>query len=258
MGGGENECAVVKIVFDRDSHKYPLDFVPVYSNLPTVELFYQGTSHGKQSMAWSNWTQWNIPYGPGNVTAVGYDANGKAVASDTVITSKHIVSKAVLTLDVPSVATGTGTSLYADGHDAAMLRVTLTDEDGILVNNAKDTVTFKIVSGPGRIIGVGNGDPASHEPNKSNKKSAYHGLVRCFVQVTANVVDVHRVLQIDQQIPGQSTNHYNATLLDDIVVEATTSAGLVSNQVRIPVSTLVKDSVMRTAAAFAQADLVIS
>ena len=45
---------------------------------------------------------------------------------------------------------------------------------------------FSIVSGPGRIIGVGNGDPFCHEPNKASWRSAYHGLARVVVQVTEN------------------------------------------------------------------------
>jgi beta-galactosidase len=55
---------------------------------------------------------------------------------------------------------------------------------------AKNEVRFKI-SGPGKIIGVGNGDPSSHEPDKyvgtvsgKWKRSLFNGLAQVIVQST--------------------------------------------------------------------------
>ena len=42
-------------------------------------------------------------------------------------------------------------------------------------------VEFEI-SGPGAIIGVGNGDPTSHEPDKGSKRSLFNGLAQVIVQ----------------------------------------------------------------------------
>jgi beta-galactosidase len=39
------------------------------------------------------------------------------------------------------------------------------------------------VSG-GRIIGVGNGDPRSHEPDKAMQRAAFNGLCMSLVQAT--------------------------------------------------------------------------
>ncbi len=38
------------------------------------------------------------------------------------------------------------------------------------------------VEGPGEIIGVGNGNPSSHEPDKADKRSAFNGLAMVIIQ----------------------------------------------------------------------------
>ena len=58
-----------------------------------------------------------------------------------------------------------------------MVSAAILDTNGHVVPSASHNVTFNIVSGPGRIIGVGNGHPACHEPNQASWRSAYHGLV---------------------------------------------------------------------------------
>ena len=86
-----------------------------------VELFFDGVSvaPGAQSNGWANWTQWNAddianPFRPGNLTAVGYNAAGETVASDTYVTPGE-PAKLSLTVDVPSPTTGTGSALVLDG-----------------------------------------------------------------------------------------------------------------------------------------------
>jgi beta-galactosidase len=38
------------------------------------------------------------------------------------------------------------------------------------------------VEGPGKVIGVGNGDPSCHEPDKGTQRSAFMGLGAALVQ----------------------------------------------------------------------------
>ena len=47
--------------------------------------------------------------------------------------------------------------------------------------DAANNITFT-VSGPGRIYGVGNGDPTDHDPDKACFRRAYKGLARVIVQ----------------------------------------------------------------------------
>jgi beta-galactosidase len=56
-------------------------------------------------------------------------------------------------------------SIKADGEDVSVITVRINDAKGLNVPTANDEVTFSL-SGPGKIIGVGNGDPASHEPDQ--------------------------------------------------------------------------------------------
>jgi hypothetical protein len=61
------------------------------------------------------------------------------------------VANIVLTIDMPSVATGTGSMVVADGEDAAMIRATLVDDNGLMVPLADNNITFSVVSGPGSV-----------------------------------------------------------------------------------------------------------
>ena len=44
-------------------------------------------------------------------------------------------------------ATGTGTSLVADGHDAALLRASVLDGEGRVMHLASNNISFRVVSG---------------------------------------------------------------------------------------------------------------
>ena len=92
--GGET---VVKIVHGWHLPAPPI--VAVYSNLAKVELFLDGESLGAQPMGWANWTQWEVPFAPGNLTAVGYSAAGVAIDSDSSITP-GVAASLRLSLDV--------------------------------------------------------------------------------------------------------------------------------------------------------------
>jgi hypothetical protein len=56
-------------------------------------------------------------------------------------------------------------SIRADGEDVSVVNVTALDAQDREVPIADDLIRFG-VSGPARIIGVGNGDPSSHELDK--------------------------------------------------------------------------------------------
>lgn len=56
-------------------------------------------------------------------------------------------------------------SLKANREDIAMITVDLKDKNGLHIPTSTNEIKFTI-NGPGKIIGVGNGDPTSHEPDK--------------------------------------------------------------------------------------------
>ena len=52
---------------------------------------------------------------------------------------------------------------------------------GCTVPIATNAVTFNL-TGPGRLLGVGNGNPTSHEPDKAKQRSAFNGLCLAIIQ----------------------------------------------------------------------------
>jgi beta-galactosidase len=76
-------------------------------------------------------------------------------------------------------------SLAGDGADAQPVTVCAVDAEGRQVPTANLPVTFQI-SGPGTIIGQGNGDNCSHEPEKGNHRSLFHGLAQVILQSQPN------------------------------------------------------------------------
>jgi beta-galactosidase len=129
--------------------------VRALSNCEEVELFLDGKSLGKQTMQRASELQWKVAYRAGSLSAKGY-RKGQVVVETKVETSGKPVAV--------SLAADRST-IDADNEDLAVVAVSVVDDRGRIVPVAQNPVSFKI-EGPGRIIGVGNGDPSSHEPDK--------------------------------------------------------------------------------------------
>jgi beta-galactosidase len=71
-------------------------------------------------------------------------------------------------------------TLAGDGRDATPIRVEAVDAKGRPVPTAQTPIQFAIEGG--RIIGLGNGDANSHEPEKGDRRSLYNGLAQVIVQ----------------------------------------------------------------------------
>ncbi|MEI9863762.1 MAG: sugar-binding domain-containing protein [Limisphaerales bacterium] len=54
--------------------------------------------------------------------------------------------------------------INADGEDVSVITVSVTDAQGRVVPVASNKIGFAL-EGAGKILGVGNGDPSSHEPD---------------------------------------------------------------------------------------------
>ncbi len=147
-----------------------------YTNLDSVELFLNGKSLGSQRVEKYSHVQWNVPYAPG-VLAARASKNGRVIATARRETtgSPHGI---VLRPDRSSIS--------ADGEDVSVVAGEIVDRQGRVVPIAMNEISFQL-HGPGRIIGVGNGDPSCHEPDKpasiaQAKRSAFNGLCMVFVQ----------------------------------------------------------------------------
>jgi beta-galactosidase len=128
--------------------------VRCYSNCEEVELFLNGQSLGRKPMPKNAHLQWMVQYAPGALVARGYKG-GRQIAEDKVETTG---APAAVKLS-PDRAL-----IHADGEDLSIITVAAQDAQGRTVPVADNLVHFEI-SGPGKIIGVGNGDPSSHEPD---------------------------------------------------------------------------------------------
>jgi len=126
----------------------------VNSNAETVELFLNGRSLGSKPMQRNSHLKWEVPYQPGTLEAVGI-RNGKKITTTIETTGKPV--KIRIETDK--------TTLLADGADATVINISVTDSKGREVPDAGNLIRFS-VEGDARIIGVGNGDPSSHEPDK--------------------------------------------------------------------------------------------
>jgi beta-galactosidase len=142
----------------------PID-VRVYANTEEVELLLNGRSLGRQALARYGHLQWSVPYAPGSLTARGYKG-GHLVASETVAT----------TGDGASVRLRADRArIRADGTDVAVVTVNVVDREGRVVPTAGQGIAFE-VEGPARLIGMGNGDPGSHEADKPMLRHRYAAL----------------------------------------------------------------------------------
>jgi beta-galactosidase len=64
-----------------------------------------------------------------------------------------------------------------------MFAVAVHDAQGCVVPVADNEVTLR-VSGRGKLTGVGNGDPSSHESDKGTSPKAFSGYCMALVQST--------------------------------------------------------------------------
>lgn len=142
----------------------PID-VRVYSNGDAVELFLNGKSLGRQAMPRYSHLRWRVPYAPGTLTARAYQ-KGRQVAVQSVSTTAAPAAV---------VARPDKTALKADGSDISVVWVQVTDKKGRPVPTADNRIDFE-VSGPIRLIGMGNGDPGSHEVDRPAERHRYVSL----------------------------------------------------------------------------------
>lgn len=145
----------------------------VHTNCEEVELFLNDQSLGTKRTTPGKHLEWTVKYTPGKLVAKGLRrGQWKEVSQET--TTEAVALRLIADRN----------ALTADAADVAIVKVEALDAKGRTVPGANNKVTFTL-TGPARLIGVGNGDPSSHEPDKSNTRSLFHGLAQALVQVTA-------------------------------------------------------------------------
>jgi beta-galactosidase len=170
--------------------------VTCYTNCDTVELFLNGKSLGMKGYAfprpgmvgtYGNYPprakalqttadlhlSWDVPFTPGTLTATGVK-DGKVVRTVEIKTA-GAPAKLALTADRPRISSGPS--------DVAHVTVQVMDAEGRVVPTANNEIAFA-VEGAGRILGVDNGQPDSHESYQGPSRRAFNGLALVVLQST--------------------------------------------------------------------------
>ena len=159
--------------------------VSVYTNGDAVELLLNGAAVGApQAVAPFDKAGWFMPFTPGNLTAVA-TKGGKPWGSDTRLTG--IPGAASIVLSVVAPVVNVSAPLVADGQDVAILTATVLDRAGRVLHTAGQPEVTVTVSGPGTLLGIGNGDPRDHTPEGrtgSSVRRTFNGLLRILVETT--------------------------------------------------------------------------
>jgi len=161
---------------DRQSWTWPgtegkTRTVRVYANTPRVRLLLNGRDLGEKetTRATQDTAAYAVPYAPGTLVAVGLNAGGTEAARWTLETTGPA---AALRLRPER------TAIAADGQDLVYVQVEALDAEGRLDPNAAALVHFSL-TGPGRIVAVGSGDPCSLESFQRPLRRTFRG--RCLV-----------------------------------------------------------------------------
>ena len=174
----------------KDGQEIP---VWVHSNCDEVELFLDGVSLGKQTVTPLRHLEWKVKYTPGRLVAKG-TRKGTPIEATRETTGEPVTIR--LTAD--------RSQLQADNADLAVVTVEALDAKGRPVPTAANQIRFKL-AGPAKLIGVGNGDPSSHEPDKSNERSLFNGLAQALVQVTHDAGEITITAESDGLTPCSLT-----------------------------------------------------
>ncbi|MEK3837118.1 MULTISPECIES: sugar-binding domain-containing protein [unclassified Paenibacillus] len=152
--------------------------VRVCSNAPRIELFMneipQGIVeidhvHGHKLLG-----EWQLPYAEGVLRAVAYDEQGEVIATDQ-ISSFGDAASIVLTPDKQIIT--------ADGTDLIFVTISTLDQEGRPVANANNRVRLRI-EGPGRLIGLDNGDSTDYDSYKGVSRRLFSGKLLAVIAGT--------------------------------------------------------------------------
>lgn len=181
--------------------------VRIASNQSRVELFVDGISHGCCEMNHRAGSgidlvgHWTLSYKPGTICAVAYDQEGRETARDSrstsgdsaalVLKAEKMQGRRMLTWQgslAGDKALPAGDkafpadetipkdcmTLTADGEDLLFVEISAVDENGCPVENACDYVEVE-VAGPGRLVGLDNGDSTDYDPYKGTIRKLFSG-----------------------------------------------------------------------------------
>ena len=153
-----------------ESEGKPID-VWCFTNLERVELFLNGKSLGSHTVQKNSHAAWTVNYSPGVLEVRGYKDGRQVMTTKRETTGKP--ARIALEPDRQKI--------NADGEDVSVVVVRVVDAQDRVVPVADNLIAFEI-TGSGKLIGVGNGDPSSHEPDVAHQRCTFNGLCVAIIQ----------------------------------------------------------------------------
>lgn len=147
--------------------------VMALTNVERVRLLLNGRMISEQAVNRFEMPSWEVAYAPGRIEAIGLRGGREVIRTAVETTGAPVALR--LTPDRAAMA--------GNGEDAQPFTVSAVDARGRHVPTANLPVEFAIAGGS--IVGLGNGDPNSHEPEKGNRRSLFNGLAQVIVQSNA-------------------------------------------------------------------------
>eukprot|EP00930_Biecheleria_cincta_P096197 TRINITY_DN88076_c0_g1_i1.p1 TRINITY_DN88076_c0_g1~~TRINITY_DN88076_c0_g1_i1.p1 ORF type:complete len:916 (-),score=104.18 TRINITY_DN88076_c0_g1_i1:7-2703(-) len=165
----------------------------VYTNGNVVDLFLNDKHLGRKTIIPCRHVQWRVSFSPGKLRADAYLTGSHTVMASDIVATTGAASRIALDVEWPLSQT-----LNADNSDTALVTVRVLDHAGREVRTTSPNSSMQLsfsLSGEGRIIGKGNGDPSNHEPDKpesprSATHSIWNGRARILMQATHKPGDV--------------------------------------------------------------------
>lgn len=176
--GGKNEEPFVHIFPYWDFNIGEEIAVRTYSNMPDVELKYNGKSLGTQHVDFAHgdrfYCEWILRYRKGTITATAFDENGKEAAMESISSFG----------DPESIdAAPDKYIMNADGRDLIFIEISVADKNGITVANARNRIRVT-VDGAARLVGLDNGDSTDYDSFKGDNKRLFSGKLLAIIQST--------------------------------------------------------------------------
>jgi beta-galactosidase len=162
----------------------------VNSNADNVELFLNGNSYGKKEMKRNSHLEWEIPYKPGILKAVAYK-NGRKLTNQVETTGEAVKLK--LTPDKKVI--------HSNEQDVIVINVTALDNKNREVPDAGNLIRLNL-KGNATIIGVGNGDPSSHEADKCMGQIWQRKLFNGKCQIIIRTGKAPGIVELEAQSDG--------------------------------------------------------
>lgn len=140
-----------------------------HTNCEEAEVFVNGKSYGRKAVDLYIQATWEVPYEPGILELVGYNARVE-VARDKKVTTGEVQSVQMLPWR---------SSVKGNGLDVMPVVIAAVDSEGREVPDANFQTKLSVTGG--RLLGACNGDPNCHEEYISECRSIFNG--RCLAVV---------------------------------------------------------------------------